>query len=154
MDLNELADTCRVIISLQEKLLECTEEIKDPGRIEALNFCMVALEMKRMAADIHRIAEDMLVAAVGEKTGKHTIDGTVIDVRRSYRRSEWEHSKLATHVALRATGGEMVEGMDEVVDAFIKACRPEWRVGYLKEIGLSDEDYCSRDLGRPTVTVF
>lgn len=155
MDLLELTDQTRVLLALMEKLFENTEfadNTEDQKVAAALEFHCAALAAKRLMSDISRIAEDILVAAMkGER--RATIDGTTIEIRRAYRRTDWEHAKLATHVALSVTGGELVEGMAEVIDAFVKACRPEWRVSYLKELGLDDQDYCSRDLGRATVTV-
>lgn len=154
MALRDLTDESRLALALIEKTLVGTEEVEaaEQDEARALDFHLATLELKRVAGDLHRIAEDLLVAVLGNQRRK-TIGDHTVEVRRAYKRSEWEHAKLATHVALRATGGELVDGMDLVVDAFIKACRPEWRVGALKDMGLSDDEYCSRELGRATVSV-
>jgi hypothetical protein len=150
----DLADSTRFLIAITEKTFIATEELKDTfaPRRDALEFLRAALELKRLASDLHRVAEDYFVDLMGNEK-RALVDGTVVEVRRAYRRTDWEHSKLATHVALTALGGEVVEGMDVIVDAFLRACRPEWRITALKEFGLDDEDYCSRELGRATVTV-
>lgn len=159
--LPDLIDETRLLLSLVEKTLIKTEEVQcggdtGEGAVEGarnlLDFFLATRELKRVAGDLNRIAEDIFTSFMGDQH-RHTIDGTTVEVRRSYRRTDWEHAKLATHIALRALGGEVVEGMDLVVDAFVTACRPEWRITALKDMGLSDEDYCSRELGRPTVTV-
>lgn len=153
MNLTELADATRLSLVLAEKLIEDTETVVNPEDLKAAtDFLIVAREFRALAADLARIAEDMVAAAMGDKKTS-TFDGRTIEVRRAYRRTDWEHAKLATHVALRATGGELVDQLPEIVDAFVKACNPSWRITYLKEIGLDDEDYCSRELGRATVTV-
>lgn len=159
MGLPSLADEARLIATMLEHLLDGTdnealdaEALGPQDEKEALAFHVAALEMKRLAADISRIAETILVDALAGQR-RVTIDGKTVEVRHAYKRTEWEHAKLATHVALRALGGEVVEGMDLVVDAFVKACRPEWRVTALKEMGLSDDEYCSRELGRPSVSI-
>lgn len=152
MNLLDLADQTRVILSLLEKTVFDSEMIESDDVKNSLAFLLAAREAHRMTGDIARIAEDLMLTALGDKRTM-TLDGVTLEVRRSYRRSNWEHSKLATHVALRATGGEMVDGMPEIVDAFLKACNPTWRVTALKEMGLSDEDYCDRELSRPTVSV-
>lgn len=158
LDLTDQARLCQAVI---EKTLLQTEEVKcggDMGREpneaarNLLDFHVATLELKRLAGDLHRIAEDMLVASMGDQR-RATIDGTTVEIRRAYRRTDWEHSKLATHVALTALGGEVVAGMDVIVDAFLRACRPEWRVTVLKEMGLDDEDYSTRELGRATVSL-
>lgn len=152
MDLADLADSARLNVALAEKLIEVTEETEPDDLKGCLAVLLAAKELKGLASDFYRIVEDMTVAAMGDKRTV-ALDGHTLEVRRSYRRSDWEHSKLATHVALRALGGEMIEGMDLVVDAFLKACRPEWRVSVLKEMGLSDEDYCARELSRASVAI-
>lgn len=158
--LPDLIDETRLLLSLVEKTLIKTEEVQcggdtgdssPEGARNLLDFFLATRELKRVAGDLNRIAEDVFTSFMGDH--RHTIDGTTVEVRRSYRRTDWEHAKLATHIALRALGGEVVEGMDLVVDAFVTACRPEWRITALKDMGLSDEDYCSRELGRATVTV-
>lgn len=150
-----LADEVRMLLALLEKTFIKTEEIApSESEVAYLDFHLVTLELKRVAGDLHRIAEDLLVEALDrDGVRRATIGERTVEVRRAYKRTDWEHSKVATHVALRATGGELVDGMAEVVDAFIKACRPEWRVSVLKEMGLDDEDYCSRELGRASVSV-
>ena len=157
----EVLDQTRVVQTLVEKTIIKTEEVQCGGDMgddaneaarNLVDFHLASLELKRMAGDLHRIAEDMLTTNFGA-TGTHTVDGTTFQIRRAYRRTDWEHSRVATHVALRALGGEVIEGMDVIVDAFLKACSPSWHVTALKEMGLSDEDYCSRELGRASVTV-
>lgn len=150
----DLTDATKVSIALAERLIEQTEQVADVAADlkGATEFLVVTRELRALTADAARIAEDIVVDAMGEKRTA-TFDGRTVEVRRSYRRSDWEHSKLATHVALRATGGELIDQMPEVIDALLKACNPSWRVTVLKEIGLDDKDYCSRELQRATVAV-
>ena len=152
MDLADLADSARLNVALAEKLIEVTEETKPDDIKACLAVLLAAKELKGLASDFYRIVEDMTVAAMGDKRTV-ALDGHTLEVRRSYKRTDWEHSKLATHVALRALGGEMIEGMDLVIDALLKACNPSWRVTVLKEMGLDDEDYAERVLGRATVSL-
>lgn len=149
----EITDEARLLQALCEKAIIKSEEVEAQGEPRPfLDLHLATLELKRLAGDLHRIAEDLLVAAL-DGVRRVTIDGTTVEVRRSYRRTDWEHSKVATHVALTALGGEVIEGMDVVIDALLKACRPEWRVTALKDMGLNDEDYATRILGRATVAV-
>lgn len=157
----DLTDQARLAQAVVEKSLiqsgefECGRDMGESAN-EALrnmlDFHLATLELKRLAGDLHRIAEDLFTAQLGNQR-RLTIGDKTVEVRRAYKRSEWEHSKLASHVALRALGGEVIEGMDVIIDAFVKACRPEWRVTVLKEMGLNDEDYATRELGRATVSV-
>ena len=159
--LADLTDQTRLIQALVEKSLIQTEEIKSGGDMgdgandalrNMVDFHLVTLELKRLASDLHRIAEDLLADGLGDQrrvaVGEHTVE-----VRRAYKRTDWEHSKLAMHVALSATQGELIEGMADIVDAFVKCCNPGWRVTALKERGLDDSEYCVRELSRATVTV-
>lgn len=158
--LDELIEEVIVLNTLVGKAFIKSEEVGSgdtlgdspaEGARNLVDFHIGTLELKRLASDLHRIAEDLVTAAFN--SGQHTVDGSSFAVRRAYKRTEWEHAKLATHVALRATGGELVDGMPEVIDAIVKACNPSWRVTVLKEMGLDDEEYCSRELGRATVTL-
>jgi hypothetical protein len=152
MDLTDLTDATRLNVALAEKLIEATE-VAGPFDLKAVvDFLVAARELKALVGDVARIAEDMVVEAMGDKRTT-TFDGRTVEVRRSYKRTDWEHSKLAMHVALRATGGELIDQMPEVIDALLKACNPSWRVTALKEMGLDDTDYCSRELQRATVAV-
>lgn len=153
MNLHDLADHARVIHVLAEKLLEQTGEIgEELDQKEALDFHCATLEVKRLLSDVHRIAEDILVKAVGEKSGKTTIDGTTIDVRRSYRRT-WDSPLLAGAVAACTLQGERLDEVDQVIQALLKVARFEWRVTALTDLGISPDRYCDKDLGRATVTL-
>lgn len=152
MNLSQLAQQVVVIQSLLEKTILDSEAVEVDDEKGALEFLLAAREAHRMTGDIARIAEDMMVKALGDQR-RSVLDGKTVEVRRAYRRTDWENSKVATHVAMRALGGEVIEGMDLVIDAFLKACNPSWRVTALKDMGLNDEDYCERELGRASVSV-
>jgi hypothetical protein len=55
----------------------------------------------------------------------------------------------------RETGEVLMDAVvaNRVLDAFMKACRPEWRVGGLKELGIDIDDYCSKEFGVSRVQV-
>lgn len=153
MNVADLAHEMAVIRATLEQTLMDSEVVVGHGDEKpALDFLLQARESHRLTGDLARIAEDMIVDLMGDRrravVGEHSLE-----VRRAYKRTDWEHSKVATHVALRATGGELVEGMPEVIDAFLKACNPSWRVTALKDMGLVDDDYCSKELQRATVQV-
>lgn len=139
--------------SLMEKAIADSEvDVFPENDRDAVEFLVAARELHRLTGDLARIAEDMVVAAL-DGARRKTVGERTVEVRRAYRRTEWEHSKLAMHVALRATQGEVIDGMAEIVDEFVKCCNPSWRVTALKERGLDDADYCTRELSRASVSV-
>jgi hypothetical protein len=156
----DLTDQARLYQALIEKSLIMTEEVKDNGELpatealkELLDFHVATLELKRMAADLHRIAEDLLVAGMGENR-RTTIDGTTVEVRRSYNR-KWDNELLCGAIAACVLQGERIAEVDAVVEVIAKLlyASTQWRVTELKAIGIDDERYATRELGRATVSL-
>ena len=103
------------------------------------------------ATDIGKETDRLLIATLGG--ARHaTVNGKVIEVRRSYRRT-WDTPLLAGAVAARVLQGERLEQVDHVIAAFVQTARLEWRVTELEKLGINADDYCDKELGQATVSV-
>lgn len=122
------------------------------GRVGALH---VQQEVKALTGHVRdlQIAADHLLLDTMDGERRAEIDGHVVEVRRSYKRT-WDTPLLAGAVAACVLEGERIPEVDKVVEAFVTTARMEWRVTELEKLpGLDPDRYCEKELGRPTVQV-
>lgn len=118
---------------------------------ECLALHAEAKILRGHVADIAREVDRLLIASLdGER--KAVVGDKVIEVRRSYKRS-WDTPLLAGAVAACVLQGERLPEVDQVVEAFVKTARLEWRVTELEKLGIPTDDYCDKELGPATVAV-
>lgn len=121
------------------------------GPAGALAIHGEAKKLSGLVRDLVNEVDGLLIASM-EGQRRAEIDGRVVETRRAYKRT-WDTPLLAGAVAACVLGGERLAEVDTVVEAFVRAARLEWRVTALDEMGITPDDYCSKELGRPTVTV-
>lgn len=150
----ELLDHLRLVNTVIEKLLGRFDDESlflqaQPERCLALHAEMKIL--KGHVADAAREIDRLLIVSLdGER--KAVVGDKVIEVRRSYKRS-WDTPLLAGAVAACVLAGERLPEVDQVVEAFVKTARLEWRVTELEKLGIDSDRFCDKELGAATVSV-
>jgi hypothetical protein len=150
----DLVDHARLIAGVLTKLIG---RFDTPGLFEgikpeqALAFHQETKNLAGLARDLVSEADTLLIASMdGER--KQLIGDKTVEVRRSYKRT-WDTPLLAGAVAACVLEGERIPEVDKVVEALVSVARMEWRVTDLAKLGISDEGYCSRELGRAQVSI-
>jgi len=151
-----------------EMLAGSVEEINRsiPGWVDDIDGDMPALltlladlrEQRRQLALAEAYAETACARAM--PANKFEAPGLFAERRGGRSRKEWDHPRVAWRVASAAavskSTGEMLVDPDRlraVVDAFVAASTPGWRVTVLREMGVEFDDACVVEAGRRTVTV-
>lgn len=152
----DLIDHIRLIESVLMKAVERLYSDllpKELGRAGALHVWLETKDLLGFARDLQQAADKLLIATLeGER--KAEIDGRQVEVRRGWNR-RWDHPLVAGAIAASTLEGERIPEVDEVVTAIVHAlgAATQWKTGALKEMGISDEGYCQKELGRATVSV-
>lgn len=154
----DLADHVRLIAGVMTNLLARLDKSEDYDRLyDKVNpeqALVLQQEVKNLAGlmrDLVNEADQLLIASLDGQR-KAVIGNKVIEVRRAYRRT-WDTPLLAGAVAACVLEGERIPEVDKVVEALVSVARLEWRVTDLAKLGISDEKYCEKELGRATVSV-
>jgi hypothetical protein len=148
-----LTEHAQVLAGVAAKLLERTEDVDSLRTSDALEFLLASKELAALARDIVRVAEQLLIDAMGGKSSA-VIDGHPVEVRRGYNR-KWDQGMLVGAIAASVLEGERIPEVDRVVKAIAGAlyASTQWSVTALKDMGIDDARYCERELGKPTVQV-
>lgn len=146
-----LAEHIRLCVGIVEKATVRFDRAVEGGIDGALEIFEEAKRLVGVARDLQNEAERLLIAAMGDEHVAD-VDGRIIEVRKSWKRT-WDSPKLASAVAAVVLQGERIPEVDEVVGALTRAARMEWRTTELKKLGLKDHDFCTKELGRTTVSV-
>lgn len=104
-----------------------------------------------LARDLVSEADTLLIASL-DGSRRATVDNKVIEVRRAYKRV-WDTPLLLGAAAACLLQGERVEEVDTVLVGLERLARMEWRVTELEKIGVDTDSYCTKELGRATVSV-
>lgn len=150
----DLLDHVRLVAGI---VVKATERFGDPdlftatGPEQALALHLEIKNLSGLVRDLMAEADRLLITAMaGERKaliGEHTVE-----IRRAYKRT-WDTPLLAGAVAACVLEGERIPEVDKVVEAFVNVARLEWRVTELEKLGIADEVYCIKELGRPTVQI-
>lgn len=152
----DLVDHVHLIAALVEKATgRFDSELlwQEIGRAGALHIYEEAKALSGLVRGLQNEAERLLIAAMeGER--KAEVDGRVVEVRRSWNR-KWDHPMVIGAIAASTLQGERLPEVDTVVTAVAGAlgAATQWKTGALKDMGIDDEGYCSKELGRATVSV-
>lgn len=151
----DLWDTTRLLAGLLTKLIDRFEDpdlFADTKPEGALALHQGVKVLSGLVRDLAAEADRLLIATMGGER-KALVDGKTVEIRRAYKRFEWDHPLLAERVAIVALDGEVLPETKTVIDAWLKACRPEWRITGLKDMGIDGDEFCSKELQRATVQV-
>lgn len=151
----DLADHAQLIAGILERLVGRFDDPTLHKRIqpdEALELHQTTKVLAGLLRDLASETDRLLIVSLDGQR-KAVVGDKLVEVRRAYRRFDWDHPLLAERVAIAALEGEVLPETKTIVDAWLKACRPEWRTTALKDMGIDADAYCSKELGRATVTV-
>lgn len=154
----DLTDHVRLITGVMENLLARLDKSEDYDRMydevnpeQALALQQEVKKLSGLMRDLVNEADQLLIASLDGQR-KAIVGEKVVEVRRSYRRT-WDTPLLAGAVAACVLEGERIPEVDKVVEALVAVARMEWRVTDLAKLGIDDEKYCDKELGRATVSV-
>jgi hypothetical protein len=127
---------------------------------ELVQGLLTAREMASYCRGIAGQVERAVAAAMPDK--KMVVPGVgVLERRVEISRKEFDVPRIAGRVVRAAldrrldpeTGELRCDEATAVLEAFMLACRPEWRVGGLKDLGIDIDQYCTKEFGLPRVQV-
>jgi hypothetical protein len=154
----DLVDHVRLIASVTANLLSRLDNSADYDRLynkvqpeQALALQQEVKNLAGLVRDLVNEADQLLIASL-DGAKKAVVGDKVVEVRRAYKRT-WDTPLLAGAVAACVLQGERIPEVDKVVEALLAVARMEWRVTDLAKLGIEDERYCEKELGRPTVSV-
>lgn len=149
-----------------EKILAVLDEEATPDNLDSYDIETLARlllqsrEMVRVMRDITGRIEQATVRAMPHR--KMVIEGVGhLEKAAETTRRAWDSPLLAGAV-LKAAVTQWVQETGEVVgddvanmvlEAFMKAARPEWRVTALRDMGIDADNYCEVSYGEQKVRV-
>lgn len=142
--ISDLADACRRTILDLYTVAEATSDPTDLATI------FLAIEdIKGDVQALRNAVEQHLVEAMGDDP-ELTVEGAVLEVRRADSRKAWAHQDLAAEVAERLVQsavdfetGEVLKTPEDLLREMVTyAGVSYWKVGALKQLGISADDYC------------
>jgi hypothetical protein len=140
----DLADACRRAIL---DFYAAAETATDPAELAGAFLAIEDIKGDVQAA--RNLVEQRLVEAMGDDP-ELTVEGAVLEVRRADSRKAWAHQDLAAEVADRLVQssvdfetGEILKSPEELLREMVTyAGVSYWKVGALKQLGISADDYC------------
>jgi hypothetical protein len=154
------------VLDESEKILAELDEEATPDNLDGYNLETLAKlllqgrEMVRVMRDITGRIEQATVRAMPHR--KAVIEGVGhLEKSAETTRRAWDSPLLAGAVLQSAVNtwkeetGEVVSSdvANMVLDAFMKAARPEWRVTALRDMGINADNYCEVSYGEQKVRV-
>jgi len=142
LDFDRLEDALAL---LDGALLEANDE--DPQFLAALLLDL--RNLKHLLAIVYKSAEQALIRSLGDRRNLETGDG-LYEVRRSMKRTGWDHDELWRHVVARARDerrvdeatGEYESESEAIARVLFRCARPSWRLTALRDMGLDPDEFC------------
>jgi hypothetical protein len=154
-----IEDIQKLVYELDEQV---TNEALDDMELTDLARQMLQFrDLVRVVRDLAGRLEQGVARAMPDK--KVTIDGLgTLERNVDVSRKNWDHDMVASKLVTQALErwmqetGEVinVEQAQAVLVAIMTACRPEWRMGGLKDYGIDPDDYCEKTYGQPRIRVY
>jgi hypothetical protein len=153
-----LDDAEKVLFQLDDVV---TPEVLGAYSVEELaRMVLQGRELVRVLRDITGRCEQALVATMPQK--KMTVEGIgVLEKTTETSRKEWDHpllfgrvAKVSEQLRVDPESGEIkLSEAEALLKAITMACRPEWRVTALKELGIDANDFCEVTYGAQKVRI-
>jgi len=117
-------------------------------------------ELEPLKKDIGTLMDDLKQMVLTE-AGRDRHPHPDVDIRKSIKRTEWASKDLLRHLIINQWGGDMDLNplqMVELMLEVLETCVPftgslAWRVGALKEYGVTPDEWCKADEGHLSVSI-